>query len=131
MSRCASSSSCKGVGAEQRDVAGGDDDRAVEVVGEGTEAALHGVAGAELFLLDGHQDLAAETRGDGAHLGGDLLAAVPTTVTRWAGPSAAAAYRECASIVRPPRVCNTFGVFDRILVPAPAASTTIAVCTCM
>src|SRR5690606_3901957 len=55
----------------------------------------------------------------------------PTTVTRWCGSMVCAAYSACASMLRPASGCSTLGFFDRILVPAPAASTMTAVCSCM
>ena len=50
----------------------------------------------------------------------------PTTVTRNDGSVSAAARSAWASSVRPPIECSTFGVDDRIRVPAPAARTMTA-----
>ena len=51
------------VGVEQRDVAGGDDDDAVEVVGQRRQAAQHRMAGAELLVLRRRVDRPAEGLG--------------------------------------------------------------------
>src|SRR5690242_12155565 len=50
----------------------------------------------------------------------------PSTTTRCRADTLATACTACASMLRPPRVCSTLGVSDRILPPAPAASTMIA-----
>ena len=51
---------------------------------------------------------------------------LPSTTTRWSGATLATACSACESMLRPPRVCNTFGVSERSLEPAPAASTSTA-----
>lgn len=52
--------SFESVAVEQRDVGCGDEDRALEVVRECSEAALDGVPGAELAILDGSVNRATE-----------------------------------------------------------------------
>ena len=53
----------EGVRVEQGDVARGDHDGAVEVVGQRGQPAADGVAGAELLVLHGDVDPAAEVVG--------------------------------------------------------------------
>ena len=54
----------------------------------------------------------------------------PSTTTRCCGATLATECSACASMLRPASVCSTFGMSDRIRVPAPAASTITAVSVC-
>ncbi len=55
--------SFEGVAVQQGNVGRGDEDRALEIVGEGSQAALDGVPGAELAILDGGVNRATEGGG--------------------------------------------------------------------
>ncbi len=51
---------------------------------------------------------------------------LPSTATIWSGATLATVCRTWASMLRPPRVCRTLGMSERIRVPAPAARTRTA-----
>ena len=109
---------------EQRHVAVGDDDGAVEAGGQRLEGALDGAAGALDVVLVGDdgrrgrrsRDVLGDAVALVAHDDGEVLGLVPR-----------AARIAWATSVRPPIVWSTLGVVDFMRVPSPAARTITAV----
>jgi len=88
------------------------------------------MAGAELLVLDRDLDRPAELVGKLRDRGLDPVAVMAEQDDEMTGAALATEFSACASMLRPPRVCSTFGVSERIRVPAPAAKTTTAASPC-